>query len=481
MGHNADSQPLVPPTVDVDLDLTPATPAEHPLALPPGHVLQEYRLEAVLGVGGFGITYLAHDQHLQCQVAIKEYLPSELATRGPGGAVIPRSTESSQEYRDGLTRFLSETRVLASFRHPHIVRVNRFFEANGSAYMVMDYEQGQPLRHWIKAHGPASETQLRRMFAGLLDGLEQVHQAGMVHRDIKPSNIYVRDSDTSLVLLDFGSARPSTHPGSGDVTSMVSPGFAPFEQYHARGVQGPWSDLYAVGGVLYWLVTGHKPLEAPSRIQEDGLPPAAEAAVGHYSDGFLRSIDWALAVDERARPQSVAAFRPVFLGEAPAPVPRRQVPPDTGRDGDTVRLPNPPPPGSAGTAVEATAPTARARLPLLLVLGALVGMAVVAAIAWTRAPKTAPTTEQPAAAGTTATPAPAPSRSNGSAAKDSPHTSPKPETPRQFACSDLPFGLRVTCTLEGKDVIRKCAPDLKHWDNERPGCKRQSDAPRRPF
>lgn len=481
MNHNADSAPPASPTVDVDLDLAPeaAAPAEHPLALPAGHVLQEYTIEAVLGVGGFGITYLAHDKHLQCQVAIKEYLPGELATRGHGFSVIPRSSESGAEYRDGLARFLAETRVLASFRHPHIVRVNRFFEANNTAYMVMDYEQGQPLRHCVKAHGPVDEAQLRRMFAGLLDGLEQVHKAGMVHRDIKPSNIYVRDSDTSLVLLDFGSARPNTQADSGDVTSMVTPGFAPFEQYHARGMQGPWSDLYAVGGVLYWLVTGRKPMEAPSRVKEDCQPPAAEVAAGRYSEHFLQMVDWALAVDERDRPQSVAAFRPVFLGNKAPPAPVRKAPaPDTGHDGDTVRLHAPATATPAANAVAAAVPS---RMPLLLVLAGIVVATVFAAIAWKRAQKPVPATVQPAASSTAASPALVPSRSNNTSAKDGTGTAPRPEAPRQFACSDLPFGLRVTCTVEGKDVIRKCAPDLKHWDNKRPGCKRQGDSPRSPF
>lgn len=467
----------------MSLDITLREPlrAGNPTALPAGFVLQEYTIEAVLGAGGFGITYLARDGHLQCQVAIKEYLPGELAARTTENSVIPRNGNDASGYREGLTRFLSETRVLAGFRHPNIVRVNRFFEANNTAYMVMDYEQGQPLRDWVKAHGPASEAQLRQMFAGLLDGLEQVHKAGMVHRDIKPSNIYVRDSDTSLVLLDFGSARPSTQPGSSDITSMVTPGYAPFEQYHARGAQGPWSDLYALGGVLYWLVTGHKPVEAPSRVKEDCLPPASEVAAGRYAESFLHMIDWALAVDERARPQSVAEFRPVFLGEELPPAPVRKAPAsDTGRDGDTVRLQIPAPGPAAGTTVGTTPPTARSHIPLVLVLVGLLLATVLAYMAWTRAPEPAPESMQPPSTSAT-TPATVPPRSNSTGAKGGKNTAPRPDAPRQFACSDLPFGLRVTCTLEGKDVIRKCAPDLKHWNNERPGCKRQGDSPQSPF
>jgi hypothetical protein len=295
---------------------SPTTTASH-IALPVGYALHEYTIEAVLGAGGFGISYRARDNNLQCRVAIKEYLPNDLAVRVAGQSVVPRS--DSDAYRVGLERFLAEARVLAGFRHPNIVRVSRFFEANGTAYMVMDYEQGESLREWLHGHSPVDEAALKRMFLPLLDGLAIVHQAGVVHRDIKPANIYVRDADGSLVLLDFGAARQTTGVPSRSLTSIVTPGYAPFEQYHTRGAQGPWTDLYALAGVMYWLVTGQKPLEAPSRIKDDIMIPAAAAAAGRFSPGFLAAIDWALRVDEDARPRSVAEFRPVLMGEAPAP------------------------------------------------------------------------------------------------------------------------------------------------------------------
>lgn len=453
-----------------------------PSPLPNGTELHEYRIERVLGHGGFGVTYLARDRHLNAQFAIKEYLPRDFAHRTRKGRVEPTDSRHAEDYAWGLDRFKREARALARFKHPNIVRVARMLEANNTAYMVMDYEQGQPLRHWIKAHGPVDETQLRRMFAGLLDGLEQVHKASMVHRDIKPSNIYVRDSNTSLVLLDFGSARPHTQAGSGDVTSMVTPGFAPFEQYHARGAQGPWSDLYAVGGVLYWLVTGHKPVEAPSRIQDDCLPAAADVARGHYSSEFLRMIDWALAVDERHRPQSVAAFRPVFLGEQAAPpsVHKARVQAE-GHDGDTVRLGGPTDAPSASAA--AKVPN-RAHLPVLLAGAAMALLGVFAYATWDRATRpVADTAKAPQAAASPAAPsAKAKSTPPGETTKSTAggrKETPQPSAPqRQFACSDLPFALRVTCTIEGKDVIRKCAPDLQTWNHDRPGCQRQNQAPR---
>ena len=295
-------------------------PTANPIALPVGFALHEYTIEAMLGAGGFGITYRARDNNLHAQVAIKEYLPNHLAVRAAGQSVLPRSAADSPGFQLGLERFLAEARILAGFRHPNIVRVSRFFEANRTAYVVMDYEQGQPLRDWLPGHTPVDEATLKRMFLPLLDGLAVVHDAGVLHRDIKPANIYVRDGDGSLVLLDFGAARQTTGVLSRSLTSVITPGYAPFEQYHTSGAQGPWTDLYALAGVLYWLVTGQKPHEAPSRVKEDAMPPAAAAGAGRYSPAFLAAIDWALRVDEDARPRCVADFRRALLGESPVPV-----------------------------------------------------------------------------------------------------------------------------------------------------------------
>jgi len=289
------------------------------IALPPGYALHEYTIEAVLGSGGFGITYLASDNNLRCQVAIKEYLPNDLAIRTNGQTVCARTESDTHGYRIGLDGFLAESRVLASFRHPNIVRVTRFFEANNTAYMVMDYEKGEPLRDWIKQRGSIEESQLLKMFLPLLEGLDVVHKARVLHRDIKPANIYVREEDGSLVLLDFGAARYTSSGDSRSLTSIVTPGFAPFEQYHTHGAQGPWSDLYALGGVLYWLVTGEKPLEAPSRVRHDAMPSALSSCGGRYSERLLRAIDWALTPDEVDRPKSVSQFKAVLVGEVDAP------------------------------------------------------------------------------------------------------------------------------------------------------------------
>src|SRR4029077_1605541 len=175
-------------------------------ALPSGYALHEYRIEQTLGVGGFGLTYLATDSNLNLKVAIKEYLPGDLAQRGEDQSVRPKSESTSESFKWGLSRFLDESRTLASFRHPNIVRVMRFFEANGTAYMVMEFVEGAPLPDWISTRRPLAEAQVAALVAPLLDGLEVVHKSGFTHRDIKPPNIYIRD-DSSPVLLDFGAAR----------------------------------------------------------------------------------------------------------------------------------------------------------------------------------------------------------------------------------------------------------------------------------
>jgi serine/threonine protein kinase len=293
---------------------------EAPNALPTGHALREYRIERVLGVGGFGLTYLALDENLQLKVAVKEYLPADIALRAPDRSIAPRSEETAETFDWGKRRFLDESRTLASFRHPNIVRVMRFFEANGTAYMVMEFVDGAPLPDWVSARRPLTEAQVAALVAPLLDGLEVVHKSGFTHRDIKPPNIYIRD-DSSPVLLDFGAARQQ----SAELTALVSPGYAPFEQYHTQGKQGAWSDIYALGGVLYWMVTGNTPHEAAARIRADTMPPAAQAAdTSLYRPEFLAAIDWALVPDENQRPQSVPEWREALLGAAPTP-PRPQV------------------------------------------------------------------------------------------------------------------------------------------------------------
>src|SRR5256886_12524573 len=177
-------------------------------ALPAGHALQEYRIEKVLGVGGLGLTYLALDENLHLRVAVKEYLPADIAARASDRTIAPRSDESAEIFDWGKRRFLDESRTLASFRHPNIVRVMRFFEANGTAYMVMEFVDGAPLPDWVGVRRPLAEAQVAALAAPLLDGLEVVHKSGLMHRDIKPPNIYNRDA-TSTGILHSGAAPPT--------------------------------------------------------------------------------------------------------------------------------------------------------------------------------------------------------------------------------------------------------------------------------
>jgi len=282
-------------------------------------MLMEYRLDAVLGAGGFGLTYLAWDGHLEKHVAIKEYLPAELAMRSQDGTIVPVTTNREYDYQWGLERFLQEARTLARFTHPHIVRVNRYFEANGTAYMVMDYEKGEPMSQLLKREPYPDETKLRAILMPLLDGLRAVHEAGFLHRDIKPGNIFLREQG-SPVLIDFGSARHALGGARDNYTAVVTPGYAPLEQYTADGRQGAWSDIYALSGVFCRAVTQHSPPDAVSRLRRDIVPQMLAAARGRYSEALLEALNWGLAMDEHRRPQSVAEWLPVVSGAAKAPL-----------------------------------------------------------------------------------------------------------------------------------------------------------------
>ncbi|MEK7991505.1 MAG: protein kinase [Thiotrichaceae bacterium] len=289
---------------------------EHHNALPIGYNLNQYRIDKILGSGGFGITYLAYDTQLDCNVALKEYLPNDIAIRADDLYIHPKSVSDTANFNWGLNCFMQEAKTLAQFNHPNIVRIKTFFEYFNTAYIVMDYEVGDSLDALIQDKQTADEGEIEKILKPLLDGLTLVHQANFLHRDIKPANIYIRSQDNTPVLLDFGSARYDVSSRSRSMTAIVTPGYAPFEQYESKGtMQGAWTDIYAMGAVLYRLISAKAPPEAPERIgaimrgQPDPLIPAVKIGKKHYSKHLLEAIDWALKINETERPQSIAAWR----------------------------------------------------------------------------------------------------------------------------------------------------------------------------
>ena len=381
-----------------------ALPEAHD-ALLPGTRLDEFEIVRVLGAGGFGIVYLALDHVLLRHVAIKEYMPTALAGRGRGAMVSVRSATLAQTFAIGLDSFCSEARMLASFDHPSLVKVHRFWKANGTAYMVMPYYAGQTLKEARRAMSEApDEAWLRAFVEPLLSALELLHSAGVYHRDIAPDNILLLP-DGRPVLLDFGSARRVIGDRTQTLTAILKPNFAPLEQYadEADMRQGPWTDLYALGATVHFVLTGQAPTPAVLRAVRDALP-ALSAADDPLFPGvptsFLATIDWALALAPDDRPQSVAAVRRALSGEIapPRPSPRHALVPRLPRPDSGIE------PGSAvvidldpeivSSVPHASAPAARTRrsgraVPALLVL------AGAAAIGWgvwaLNAPAAAPT------------------------------------------------------------------------------------------
>jgi TPR repeat protein/serine/threonine protein kinase len=283
------------------------TESTHYFALPAGSTLHEFEIEGVLGHGGFGITYRARDTLLDEVVAIKEFLPNELAVRLSDTTVRAKSTGDQKDFETGLKSFLQEARTIARFRHNNIVHVRRFFEAHGTGYIVEDYEGGQTLSQRLRT-GPLDENELYKILIGVLDGLEVVHDQATLHRDLKPDNIILRKNGEP-VLIDFGAARDFLGRHSRSITAIAAGGYTPPEQWGVGGQQGPWSDLYALGAVAYRCVTGSTPLVSLQRLRNDPLVPATKAADGKYNAELLRLIDWMLDIDEAKRPASVAAVR----------------------------------------------------------------------------------------------------------------------------------------------------------------------------
>ena len=280
-------------------------------ALPVGTLLGDYRLDSVIGHGGFGITYRAFDSQLAKVVAIKEYLPIEFAVR-QGDKVVPRSARSADDFAWGRERFLDEARALARFRHPHIVPVLRFLDRQRHRLHRHGVRgRPQPGRDARRPGRRLPPDEVRRLAEGVLLGLGAVHAQGFLHRDIKPSNIIIR-RDGVPILIDFGAARQAMGDRSRTLTSVLTPQYAPIEQYTAEGKQGPWSDIYSASAVLHHAITGAPPPEAAGRIGKDTYRPLADSEARSYDKAFLAAVDSALAFAPEQRPQSVAEWSKQF-------------------------------------------------------------------------------------------------------------------------------------------------------------------------
>jgi serine/threonine protein kinase len=312
--------------------------------LPVGTLIGEFEVTRILGGGGFGIVYLAYDHALHRRVAIKEYMPTMLAERVPGEATVrangPNSVES---FRTGLRSFVNEARVLAQLDHPALVKVYHFWEQHGTAYMVMPYYSGVTLKAWLaNLPEPPDEATLRGLLVPLLEALEVMHEASIYHRDIAPDNILVL-SDGRPVLLDFGAARQVLGEMSQDLTTILKPGYAPVEQYSAlpHQHQGAYTDLYALGALIYFAITRSRPPASIDRMVSDTMRPAVDAGSGRYSEAFLRAVDRCLAVPREGRPQSVQELRELLgIATSPTPPVRQSLPEHDGKPSDPSRPPH---------------------------------------------------------------------------------------------------------------------------------------------
>lgn len=301
----------------------------HALALPAGYRLAEYEILRVLGVGGFGITYAARETTLGRVVAVKELLPESIATRVGGSTVTPMGPGKKDDWDWARERFYEEATTLAQFNHPSIVGIQRLVEANGTVYVVMDFIDGESFGQKLQACGKiASQTALLNIMEPLLGGVAEVHMHGLLHRDIKPDNIIIPPHGAP-VLIDFGSARKTISQMTMTMTSIVSHGYSPIEQYQTKGRMGPWTDIYSLGAVMYRAITGEKPPTAADRALEDGYECLGPLSIPGYERKFLSAVDWALKSAPQDRPQSIESWRKAFIAEAvsesePPPLPHTE-------------------------------------------------------------------------------------------------------------------------------------------------------------
>jgi serine/threonine protein kinase len=295
--------------------------SDTPNALGPGTRLGEFELLKVIGIGGFGIVYLAIDHTLEREVAIKEYMPASLAGRTETLRVSLRSHSDAESFAMGLKSFINEAKLLARFDHPSLLKVHRFWEANGTAYMAMPVLRGRTIKE-VRAEmgGPPEEAWMLGVMRPLLGAIETLHREEVYHRDIAPDNIQI-EPDGRPVLLDFGAARRVLSDKTQTLTTILKPAYAPIEQYGEAGSvrQGAWTDIYALGATLHYVLMGRAPAPATARALDDDHPALSVDRLPGYSERFLLVVDWMLRPRPADRPQSVAELREVLEGRAPVP------------------------------------------------------------------------------------------------------------------------------------------------------------------
>ncbi|MFG6413081.1 serine/threonine protein kinase [Roseateles sp. DC23W] len=394
------SPPVAPPAVAA----ADAAGHEGGNALPVGSRQAEFEVVRVLGEGGFGIVYLARDHALERMVALKEYMPAALALRGERSQVRVRSDRHRDTFEAGLKSFINEARLLAQFDHPSLVKVYRFWEANGTAFMVMPFIEGKTVKDTLKEMGaPPDEAWLMNMLAPLTEALLVLHGENCYHRDIAPDNIILVRGSNAPLLLDFGAARRVIGDMTQALTVILKPGYAPIEQYAEVPSlkQGPWTDVYALAAVIYCAITGRTPPPSVGRIVKDDYVPLAQLAQGRYSDRLAAAVDQALQVMPDNRIASMEQFREA-LGLSGHYTPR------PGQMATQIQAPAAPAAGPSAADAPAPAPE-KGRLPLFAGLG-LAGVAAAGAAAYflTRAPAPVETAAVDTPPVVAATPAPSP-------------------------------------------------------------------------
>ncbi len=373
-------------------------------ALPVGTLLGEFELTRVLGIGGFGIVYLANDRQLGRRVALKEYMPGGLATRVAGATVSVKSERHREAFDAGLRSFVNEAKLLARFDHPSLVKVYHFWEGNGTAYMVMPYYEGLTLKQHLgqldAAGQTVSEAWLRGLLAPLTEAISVLHAERCYHRDIAPDNIILLAGSGRPLLLDFGAARQVIRDMTHALTVILKPGYAPPEQYDEAGgvAQGPWTDVYALAAVVHFAITGKPPPESVGRLMNDRYVPLAQRPARRCSDAFLQAIDRALRVRPAERTQSIDILRSELgladaLAFAPLPAGQVAALPATAAPTPTRTEAFP-----ATEAVSAPAPTVAATVATAATAAPAATTAITPATTAGRAEAAAPATAPAAAA-----------------------------------------------------------------------------------